>query len=72
MTRTPADDYGSPDRLRDGDHVVAARETGALAGGAAPPKPIQSRCAPGRPSSTRNDARVEIGLPGRVTYSTTW
>ena len=32
----------------------------------------QSRCAPGRPSSTTNDARVEMGLPGRVTYSTTW
>ena len=31
----------------------------------------QSRCAPGRPSSTTNDARVEMGLPGRVTYSTT-
>ena len=31
-----------------------------------------SRCAPGLPSSTTNEARVEMGLPGRLTYSSTW
>ena len=41
------------------------------------PRPVadrrlsQSRRAPGRPSSTANDARVEMGLPGRVTYTRT-
>lgn len=33
---------------------------------------VHSRTAPGRPSWMRKDARVEIELPGRVTYSSTW